>query len=179
MRKRSRIQIPNIKQKCTLDGDRIRPNPLDRKPGGLQILVCKGMVSSGKQRDCYNCNITRVPCWIAGRLAARGTRASKAKENKRKRNGGGTVHGGVSVEAMNLGDERGLGDVLREVDVDGADADLGARLALHVHVRLRVLPAPHDDHGQPRHLRASERGLRQHTVPSLAPRSKNSLPGRE
>jgi len=28
------------------------------------------------------------------------------------------VHDGVSVEAMNLGDERGLGDVLREVAVD-------------------------------------------------------------
>lgn len=75
------------------------------------------------------------------------------------------MHGGVGVEAMNLGDERGLGDVLGEVDVDGADADLGARLALHVHVRLRVLPAPHDDHGQPRHLRAERE--RQHGVVSI------------
>jgi len=102
---------------------------------------------------------------------------SKQGEGKKKNSGGGTVHGGVGVEAMNLGDERGLGDVLGEVDVDGADADLGARLALHVHVRLRVLPAPHDDHGQPRHLRASERASereRDSTASAHSPRSKNS-----
>lgn len=82
---------------------------------------------------------------------------------------GGTVHGGVGVEAMNLGDERGLGDVLGEVDVDGADADLGARLALHAHVRLRVLPAPHDDHGQPRHLRARDSTASAHSPEPGAP----------
>jgi hypothetical protein len=69
--------------------------------------------------------------------------------------GGGTVHVGVGVESVDLGDERDLGDVLGEVDVDGADADLGAGLALHVDVRLRVLPAPHDHHRQPWHLRAT------------------------
>jgi hypothetical protein len=65
------------------------------------------------------------------------------------------VHTGVGVESVDLGDERDLGDVLGEVDVDGADADLGTGLALHVDVRLRVLPAPHDHHRQPGHLRAT------------------------
>jgi hypothetical protein len=85
--------------------------------------------------------------------------------------GGGTVHGGVGVEAVDLGDERELGDVLGEVDVDGADADLGAGLALHVHVRLRVLPAPHDHHRQPGHLRArgSQHSDTSYPVPTQGP----------
>lgn len=69
------------------------------------------------------------------------------------------MDGWVGVEAVDLGDESRLGDVLGEVDVDGADADLGARLALHLHVRLRVLPAPHDHHRQPGHLPRNTQAL--------------------
>ncbi|CAD6264244.1 unnamed protein product [Miscanthus lutarioriparius] len=64
-----------------------------------------------KQGDYYIRNTIRVACWQPDNQRPRAT-----KENGK--NGGGTVHDGVSVEAMNLGDERGLGDVLREVAVD-------------------------------------------------------------
>jgi len=88
------------------------------------------------------------------------------------------VHGGVGVEAVDLGDERELGDVLGEVDVDGADADLGAGLALHAHVRLRVLPAPHDHHRQPGHLRASgsQHSVTSYSIPTLAPDPRKNAP---
>lgn len=94
-----------------------------------------------------------------------------------KGKGGRTVYGRIGVEAVDLGDERELGDVLREVDVDGADADLGAGLALHIDVRLRVLPAPHDHHRQPGHLRGRGAGTSPRaSVPNRAPRSEKKPP---
>lgn len=63
-----------------------------------------------------------------------------------------TVNIGVRIQFVDLRNELGFGDLLREIEIEGADPDLRACLALHVHVALRVLPRPHDHHREPRNL---------------------------
>ena len=88
--------------------------------------------------------------------ATASNRGEEEKSSKEERRHAHTVDGGVGVEAVDLGDERGLGGVLGEVDEERADADVGAGVALHVGVGPRVIPAPHGHHRQPRHLRVTE-----------------------
>jgi len=75
------------------------------------------------------------------------------------------VHDGVSVEAMNLGDERGLGDVLREVAVDEqmpTSADALRFVFTDVCESSRLATASLGTYE-----RASERAQRQHTIRGL------------
>lgn len=78
------------------------------------------------------------------------------------------MHDGVSVEAMNLGDERGLGDVLREVAVDEqmpTSADALRFVFTDVCESFRLPTMATASLGT--YERASERAQRQHTIRGL------------